>query len=111
MVATTVVMKFGSRGSTGEGPYDVVDTAAQAGHVIGLDRGEHGDSELVAAELPVRLGVDDPVRPQHLRNHRGIDCVSEVDGAHDVAAVRGLVDEGVDEVGLLRPRIEDLRRT
>ena len=37
----------------------MVDAAAQAGDVIGFDRREHGDPELVAAELAVRLGVDD----------------------------------------------------
>jgi hypothetical protein len=40
----------------------------------GLDRREGRDAQLVAAELAVRLGVDDAVRAQHLRHRRGVDA-------------------------------------
>src|SRR6478609_8879828 len=44
-----------------------VDAFRQRRHIVGFDGGEHGDPQLVAAELAVRLGVDDAVSPQRLR--------------------------------------------
>ena len=55
--------------------------------------GEHRDAQLVAAELAVGLGVDDPVGAQHLRDRGGVDGVVEVDGADDLAARGGVGDE------------------
>jgi len=40
-----------------------LDALGQLGDVVRVDGREHADAELVLAELPVRLGVDDPVRP------------------------------------------------
>ena len=44
---------------------DVVDARGERGDVVGLDRREHADAQLVAPELAVALGVDDAVGPQH----------------------------------------------
>ena len=42
-----------------QGGDDVLDARRQRGHVVGLDGREAGDAQLVAAELAVRLDVDD----------------------------------------------------
>ena len=73
---------------SGQGRHHVVDAARQRGHVVGVDGREHRDAQLVAAELAVRLGVDDPVGAQRLGDGGGVDRVVEVDGADDVAAQR-----------------------
>ena len=49
---------------------------------------EHRDAQLVAAELAVRLGVDDAVGAQHLGDRGGVDAVGEVDRADDLRALR-----------------------
>ncbi len=41
---------------------------------------------------------------------RRVDGVDEVDGAHDVAAIGRVLDEGPGEAGLLGPGVEDLGR-
>ena len=65
----------------------VVDAGAQGGDVLGVDGREHGDAQLVAAELPVGLGVHDAVGPQDRGHRGGVDGVVEVDGPDHVAAV------------------------
>src|SRR4051812_47546228 len=45
---------------------DVVDAGGERLDVLRLDGGEHGDAQLVAAELAVGLDVDDPVGAQRL---------------------------------------------
>ena len=42
----------------------VVDAGGQRAHVVGFDRREHRDAQLVAPELAIGLDVDDPVRAQ-----------------------------------------------
>lgn len=51
------------RGWSAEGVDDEVDAGEECFHVGHLDGGEAGDSELVAAEFAIALGVDDAVRP------------------------------------------------
>ena len=63
--------------------------------VVGLDRREHRDAELVAAELAVRLGVDDAVGAQRLRRSASASTAVEVDGGGHVAALAGLATNGV----------------
>src|SRR5687767_8225791 len=43
---------------------DVVDAGRQRAHVVWVDGGEHADAQLVAAQLPIGLGVDHAVLPQ-----------------------------------------------
>ena len=65
-------------GALAERLHHVVDTGGEGGDVVGLDGGEHAHPELVAAELAVRIGVDDAVGPQG-PVHRGVvDGVVEV---------------------------------
>ena len=45
----------------------------ERGDVVGVDGGEQGDAQLVAAELAVALGVDDAVGPQDLADRGGVD--------------------------------------
>ncbi|MFX6201692.1 hypothetical protein ABTF50_20040, partial [Acinetobacter baumannii] len=71
----------------------VVDRADEASDVFRLDRDERRDAQLVAAELAIRLGVDDAVRAQTLRDRRSIDRVVEVDRDDDGGAVGGIGDE------------------
>ena len=70
--------------------------------------GEHGDAQLVATELAVRLGVDDAVAPQHPGDRERVDGVVEVDGGDDAAAHRGLLDERARERARLGPAVEGL---
>ncbi len=83
---------------------------AQGGHVVGLDRREHGDAELVASQLAVGLGVDDPVGAQDGGHRRRVDRVGEVDGSDHVAPVLLAGDERGGEVGAVGPGVEDLGR-
>src|SRR3984957_3786561 len=57
--------RLGSSRSGGEGAHHMVDAGTQRRDVVWLDRREHGDPQLVAPELAIRLGVHDPVLPQH----------------------------------------------
>jgi len=43
----------------------MVDASRKGGHVIRLDGREHGDPQLVAPQLSVRLRVDDAIGAQH----------------------------------------------
>jgi predicted metal-dependent phosphotriesterase family hydrolase len=73
----------------------VLDALDELAHVVGLDRDERRDAQLVAAELAVRLGVDDVVGAQARRHGRGIHAVVEVDRDDDLRAVGGVGDERV----------------
>src|SRR6185437_3944493 len=90
----------------------VVDAGGQRFHVGRVDRGEHADTQLVAAQLPVRLCVHDPVRPQGGRyvvsgQRGGTVAVSpDVDRPDDLRTLRGIGDERVREGRLLRPCIQ-----
>jgi len=53
----------------------------EGGDVVGVDRREHRDAQLVAPELAVRLGVDDGHWPAALLAIAdAFDVVGEVDG-------------------------------
>ena len=67
--------------------------AVSAAHVVGLDRREHADAQLVAAELAVGLGVDDAVGAQRRGDRGGVDRVVEVDRADDERALGRVGDE------------------
>ena len=83
---------------------DDVDAAGERGDVVGLDGGEEGDPQLVAAQLAVALGVDDAVGPQDGGHDVGVRHGGvEVDGGHDVAALRGLGDERAWRSWMPRP--------
>ena len=56
----------------------VVERASELSDVVGFDRHEGRDPQLVAAELAVGLGVDDAVGPQGLGYGCGVDGVGEV---------------------------------
>src|SRR4051794_38259691 len=62
---------------------DPVDAAGQRLDVIRVDRREHRDPQLVAAELAVGLRVHDSVGAQHLRDRRCVDGLGEIDRADD----------------------------
>ena len=87
----------------------MVDARGQRLDVVGLDGREHRDPQLVAAELAVGLGVDDPVGAQHLRDRRGVDRVVEVDRADDLRAHRRVGHERRRVVALLGPGVEPAR--
>src|ERR1700743_3086675 len=96
-----------ARGADAVGVLDhEVDAPGQRLDVVRLDRGEHADPQLVAAELAVGLGVDDAVRAQGLGDRRRVDVVVEVDRADDQRALRRVGDERVGEVGALGPGVE-----
>src|SRR6478609_7395958 len=67
--------------------HDVVDARRERSDVVGFDRREHADAQLVAAELAVAVGVDDAVGPQRRAHGRGVDAAvvgaGEVDRADD----------------------------
>ena len=65
--------------------------------------------ELVATQLAVGLGVDDPVRPQHPGDRGRVDAV-EVDGADDRRSQSGIGDERRRVRSRLRPGVEPGRR-
>ena len=80
--------------------HDVVDAAGEGGDVVGVDRREQRDAELVAAELAVALGVDDAVVAQDARDGEGVGHrLVDVDGGDDVAA---LVRVGHERRGVAR---------
>ena len=58
-----------------ERPDYVVDRRDERAHVVGLDRGEGCDAQLVASEFAVRVGVDDSVCAQRLGDSRRIHVV------------------------------------
>ncbi len=74
--------------------------------VVGLDRREHPDPQLVAAELAVGLDVDDPVGAQGGGQSGGVDRVGEVDRADDQRAFGGVGDERRGDVAALGPAVE-----
>ncbi len=80
--------------------------AGQRLHVFGVYRREHGNAQLVASELSVRLRVHDAVGAQDLSDGGGIDGGVEVDGADHVAALVGLGHEGCRVAGRLRPAVQ-----
>ena len=73
-----------------------------------VDRGVHRDPELVAAQLAVGLGVDDPVGAQGRRHRVGRDGVVEVDGADHQRTVSGFGDVRRGVRRPLRPPVERL---
>src|SRR5680860_3588 len=83
-----------------------IDAARQSLHIGGLDRRIHADSQLIAAELPVGLGVDDAVAAQDASHGGGVDRVFEVDRADHGAAGGLLCDEGPGIKRALGPRVE-----
>src|SRR5665213_2308573 len=89
--------------------HDVVDASGQGFDVSRLDRGEHCDAELVAAELAVRLGVENSVGPQRFGNQFGVDAAVEIDRADDVRALVGIDDVWRGVGGLLGPRVQPVR--
>src|SRR5262249_39987549 len=93
------------RASTREALGDVVDRAGEHGDVVGLDRGEQADAQLVAAKLAVGLDVDDPVRSQRRRDLRRVDAV-EVDRRGDGAPQRGVGDERGGERARVGPLVD-----
>ena len=70
-----------------------VDAGGERLDVGGLDRREHPDPQLVAAQLAVGLDVDDAVGAQRRRQRGGVDRVVEVDRADDERALRRVGDE------------------
>jgi len=58
-----------------ERPDHVVDRRDERAHIVGLDRGEGCDAQLVASEFAVRVGVDDSVGAQDLGDSRRIHVV------------------------------------
>ena len=68
--------------------------------------GNMADPQLVAAELAVRLDVDDPVRAQRLGHRGGVDRFVEVHGADDQRALGRVGDERRRVLRRLRPRVE-----
>ena len=86
---------------------DVLDHPVDAGgerlDVGGLDRREHADPQLVAAELAVGLDVDDAVGAQRRGERGGVDRVVEVDRADDQRALGRIGDERGGELAAPRP--------
>ena len=109
-----VVPRLGQRRPDGE-PHaasrldDEVDAPGEGGDVVGLDGGEQGDPELVAAQLAVALGVDDPVVAEHRRHHVGVGHRGvEVDRGDHVAALRRLGHERGGVARGLGPAVDRL---
>ena len=69
-----------------------VDSASQTTDVLRVDGREHTDAQLVAAQLAVRLDVEDAVGAQNLGDLCGVDVVLEVDGADDQRALCSIGD-------------------
>ena len=67
----------------------MIDGPRESRDVFGLDRREHRDAELVAAELAVRLCVEDAVRSQDPGDGRCVDVSSK-----SIVAVTWLRDAG-----------------
>ena len=85
---------------------DVVDAARQRRDVARRGRREHRDAELVAAELAVRLDVDDPIGAQRRRERSGIDVIIEIDRADDLGALRRVDHERRRPRMLLGPVVQ-----
>jgi hypothetical protein len=85
---------------------DPVDARAQSLDVGWIDRGEHADPQLVAAQLAVRLDVDDAVCPQRGCEGRGVDLISEVDRADDQGALWRIDYERCGEFLSLSPPVQ-----
>ena len=85
---------------------EVVDGVGEGDEVVGLDRGEHRDPELVATELAVGLDIDDPVGAQGGGERGGVDRVGEVDRADDQRALGRVDDERRGDVAGLGPAVE-----
>ena len=83
--------------------HDPVDARGQRLDVGRFDRREHADAQLVAAELAVRLDVDDAVGPQRLGDRGGIDVVGEVDRADDQRALRRIGRRTASRTATPRP--------
>ena len=67
------------------------------------------DAELVAAQLAVRLGVDDAVGPQHRRRPSAASTPSRVDRGDHGGPLCRVGDEGRGERPLGRPAVERAR--
>src|SRR5690606_35363686 len=85
---------------------DVFDALDELTDVVGLDRREGRDTQLVASQLAVGLRVDDAVGPKRLRDHGGVDVVIEVDRGDDLRAVLRVGDERGRVVDAGRPVVE-----
>ena len=85
---------------------DPVDAGGERLHVGEVDRREEPDAQLVAPQLAIGLGVDDPVGAQRGGHRGGVDLVGEVDRAHDERALGRIGDERRGEVAVLRPAVE-----
>ena len=96
---TCPVVHLARRGAPPASPpraYQPVHRPGQPVQVGRLDRREHGDAELVAAQLAVGLGVDDPVGPQRPRH----GAAASTDGSRSTVAtvwlrMAGSVTNGV----------------
>jgi len=82
---------------------DVVHASQQRRDVLGVDRGEHGDSKLIAPELAVRVGIDHAVGAKDFRDERRVNIVAKIDGADYLAAMGRIAHEGRGEVRRLGP--------
>src|SRR5690348_2133293 len=82
---------------------DPVDALGQRLDVIRLHGGEHPDPQLVAAELAVGLGVDDPVGAQTSGNCGSVDVVGEINGSDNQRTFLRIGDEGGREIRRLGP--------
>src|SRR6185295_20419844 len=85
---------------------DPVDAGGERLDVVGVDRREHPDPQLVAAELAVGLDVDDPVGAQRGGQGGGVDRVVEVDRADDQRALGRVGDEAAGELAAPGPAVE-----
>src|SRR5687767_3640066 len=76
-----------STGSAVQALDDDVDATGQALDIVGIDRREHADAQLVAAELAVAVRVDDAIGAQRGVDRRRVDATvgrrREVDRADD----------------------------
>ena len=72
----------------------MVEAVGECQGVIGVDCGEHADTELVAPELAVAVCIDDAVGSEHVTDCVGADRIIEVDRGDDVASLRLDLNEG-----------------
>ena len=86
---------------------DVVDRAGEALDVVGIDRREQRDAQLVTAELSVRFDVEDAVGAQRGGDRGGVDRVVEVDRRGHVAAGDRVGDERRGVRVRLGPAVDD----
>ena len=85
----------------------MIDAGEQCTDVIRVHRGERRDAQLVAAQLPVRLDVDDAIGAQHGCQARCVDRFVEVDGADDLRTVGRVGDVGTGDRGGLGPCVDE----